>query len=63
MTAHTIAKTSSWCLNCPSVIQAGDEVVIDPVYARPGDTRQPMVHERCDGLPPWDPDSISECEE
>lgn len=57
MTVHTIAKTSCWCLNCPSGIRPGDPVVVDPAYARPGDgNRQPMVHARCDGLPPYDPD-------
>lgn len=40
----TIAKTAAWCRNCPDVIAPGDEVVIDPAYAKPGmGDRQPMV--------------------
>ncbi|MEV2239610.1 hypothetical protein [Micromonospora sp. NPDC049891] len=56
MAVYTVAKAGSWCLNCPDTISPGDAVVIDYRFARPGDRTQPQVHERCEDLPPYDPD-------
>ncbi|WP_326564536.1 hypothetical protein [Micromonospora peucetia] len=56
MTTATTAKTRAWCLNCPNLIQPGDDVLIGPEYAKPGTSRQPMIHARCEGLDPYDPD-------
>lgn len=56
MAVLTIAKTTAWCLNCPNTIQLGDEVLIGDEYAFPGTSSQPMIHARCEGLAPYDPD-------
>ncbi len=57
-TIETVAKTRAWCLNCPDLIMPGDDVIVGDQYAKPGTSRQPMIHAACEGLPMYDPDAL-----
>lgn len=52
----TTATAVGWCLNCPESIRPGNAVLVSD---RPEDPAVPttQIHQRCEGLPEFDPDA------